>query len=527
MLNVVNGGAIAVGGTISVGRDGGAVGTYNQSGGDMSSWRFVVGDYYNETSGGGVSSATVSGGTLTTSELQVAVSANGSSSGSSFTVAGGNVTVNGEVIVADCGNTGSVNLTAGNLTVAGDLHEGFNQTNASTLSFNGGSLDMTGNAINVDTVALNSGLLSNVSAINNGATIIKNSAGTMHLGGNNTFTCSIQIQAGALRADSAQAFGTGGNIAITGSNDTGRLELTGGLSLAKSFILNGRQAAGAATNAPAILNVSGNNTISGTIGTDTGGDQYNIQSDSGKLTITGNFQNNQSGTAGDVRFLKLMGNGDGKWSGTISDNSSPTNPSKTALTKMGGGVWTISGANTYTGPTTICEGTLRLESNIVALAHYDFDNNTNDLQGSHSGTINGSGTSYVPGKFDQAINFTGSQSVDIPYAGDFALNSFSVSAWVNVPNKPATGASYGIVSTRFGSDNTFDEKVRTTDIHGDIGNGTSWLSTAVDVTSPQGGNISANQWHMITYVVDNANQNACIYLDGALASTVDSAACRC
>jgi autotransporter-associated beta strand protein len=360
-LNVVNGGALTVGGTISVGRDGGAVGTYNQSGGNVSSWRFVVGDYYNETSGGGVSSATVSGGTLTTGELQVATSANGSSSGSTFTVAGGNVTVNGEVIMADCGNTGTVNLTAGNLTVAGDLHEGFNQTNNSTLSFNGGSLDMTGNAISVDTIALNSGLLSNVSAINNGATITKNSAGTMRLAGNNTFANPIQIQAGALRAESSQALGSaGGNTTISGGNDTGRLELTGNINLAESFILNGRQPTGAATNAPAILNVSGNNTITGTIGTDISGDQYNIQSDSGQLTIRGNFQNNQSGTPGNVRYLKLMGNGDGKWSGTIGDNNSTTNPSKTALTKMGAGTWTLSGSNTYTGQTTINGGTLRI-----------------------------------------------------------------------------------------------------------------------------------------------------------------------
>jgi hypothetical protein len=91
------------GGSIIVGKDSGSVGTYNQTGGTVSAWRFAVGDYTSETSGGGVSSATVSGGSLTTYELDVAFSANGSSSGSSFNVAGGNVTVNGDVILGEFG----------------------------------------------------------------------------------------------------------------------------------------------------------------------------------------------------------------------------------------------------------------------------------------------------------------------------------------------------------------------------------------------------------------------------------------
>src|SRR5205085_810106 len=111
------------GGSIVVGRDGGAVGTYKQTGGTVNAWRFAVGDYSSETSGGGVSSATVSGGSLTTYELDVAFSANGSSSGSSFTVAGGNVTVNGDAVIGEFGNTGSINLTSGSLTIAGNLRE--------------------------------------------------------------------------------------------------------------------------------------------------------------------------------------------------------------------------------------------------------------------------------------------------------------------------------------------------------------------------------------------------------------------
>jgi hypothetical protein len=158
------------GGSIVVGRDGGAVGSYNQTGGNVSSWRFAVGDYASETSGGGVSSAVVSGGSLTTYELDVAFSATGSSSGSSFTVAGGNVTVNGDVILGEFGNTGSITLSSGVLTVGGNLREGFNQTNTSNVRMDGGTLDMTGGFIAVDNFIYNGGTIANISTAPTGDT---------------------------------------------------------------------------------------------------------------------------------------------------------------------------------------------------------------------------------------------------------------------------------------------------------------------------------------------------------------------
>ena len=135
------------GGSIVVGRDSGSVGTYNQTGGVVSAWRFAVGDYMSETSGGGVSSATISGGSLTTYELDVAFSANGSSSGSSFNVNGGSVAVHGDVILGEFGNTGSLTLTGGTLTIDGNIREGFNQTNTSNFRMDGGTLDMGGGSL--------------------------------------------------------------------------------------------------------------------------------------------------------------------------------------------------------------------------------------------------------------------------------------------------------------------------------------------------------------------------------------------
>ena len=105
----------------------------------VSAWRFAVGDYLSETSGGGVSSATISGGSLTTYELDIAFSDNQSSSGSNFNISGGSVAVHGDVVVGEFGNTATLTMSGGTLTIDGDLREGFNDTNTSNFRMDGGS----------------------------------------------------------------------------------------------------------------------------------------------------------------------------------------------------------------------------------------------------------------------------------------------------------------------------------------------------------------------------------------------------
>ncbi|MFT3789365.1 MAG: BNR-4 repeat-containing protein [Tepidisphaeraceae bacterium] len=347
------------GGSISVGHDSNSGGTYTQTGGTVQAWRFAVGDYATDTSGGGVSSATVSGGSLTTYELDVGFSANASSSGSTFTQSGGSVTVNGDVILGEFGNNATLNLTGGTMTVAGNVREGFNKTNVGTLLMNGGTLDMTGNSITLDVVTLNSGTILNLAKINGDAVFSKNSAGTISFGGNSTFASSINVITGNLRVISNTGLGsTAGATTISGGTLTGALELAGGISLAEPIVLAGRQPLAAR---PAhIVNVSGNNTITSPLNTTVGGNQYTLRVDGGTLTVAANFVNNQSGSAGDIRFLNLDGSATGMFSGVIADNSAATNPSKTSVVKFGTGTWTLSGTNTFTGAAQVNAGTLAL-----------------------------------------------------------------------------------------------------------------------------------------------------------------------
>ncbi|MFC1678136.1 DUF2341 domain-containing protein, partial [Patescibacteria group bacterium] len=96
--------------------------------------------------------------------------------------------------------------------------------------------------------------------------------------------------------------------------------------------------------------------------------------------------------------------------------------------------------------------------------------------------------------------------VQIDYDASLALNEFTVSAWAKV-----TGAlsQEGIFSTRFdGSDNTFDFKIESNRIHGDIGNGSTWLTGNADCTV----SLETGDWHHITYAVYTNGYD--IYVDG-------------
>ncbi len=61
--------------------------------------------------------------------------------------------------------------------------------------------------------------------------------------------------------------------------------------------------------------------------------------------------------SGGTQTLVLGGAGNGSVTGVISDGTSGGN---VTVTKSGSGTWTLSGANTYSGSTTVSAGTLRL-----------------------------------------------------------------------------------------------------------------------------------------------------------------------
>src|SRR5678815_3722004 len=111
---------------------------------------------------------------------------------------------------------------------------------------------------------------------------------------------------------------------------------------------------GPATVAYAIDNVSGNNTINGTITLTSGGGNSVIQSDSGALTLAGTVTSDQTRTL----ILQGASTDANTVSGAISNGTAGIN----SVSKSGVGTWTLSGANGYTGMTTVSNGTLTINS---------------------------------------------------------------------------------------------------------------------------------------------------------------------
>jgi hypothetical protein len=146
------------------------------------------------------------------------------------------------------------------------------------------------------------------------------------------------------------------------------------------------------------------------------------------------------------------------------------------------------------------------------LAHYKLDGDGQDAAGSHHGTLTNLPT-FVPGLYGQALSVTLDQYVNVPYTADLSLHTFTVAVWINPSD---LGGNRGILGTRFNGDNTFDVKVSAGLIHGDIGNGTVWLSTAVDVAAA----LSVDEWYHLAYVFDDAADTAEIYVNGIRVRTM-------
>jgi autotransporter-associated beta strand protein len=228
---------------------------------------------------------------------------------------------------------------------------------------------------------LGGGTMTFTNVISGNGSLLVAGAGTVLLTAANTFTNQVVINtsnSAALRINNSSALGDANGLTriVGNTNGNGRLEVLGNVSSAEPFLLECRQ--DKSLDVPHILNISDNNAFSGTISGTTGGSDWNVQSDSGKLTISGNFNNTATSS---TRLLKLIGAGNGEWSGVISN--SPGNTSITAIVKTNSGTWILSGANQYTGNTTVNGGTLLINGSILSGATV----NTGTLGG--SGTING------------------------------------------------------------------------------------------------------------------------------------------
>ncbi|WP_338289940.1 polysaccharide lyase family 8 super-sandwich domain-containing protein [Luteolibacter sp. LG18] len=320
-----------------------------------------------------------SGASWTQSEAMTLWPGAGTSYGSSLTVnSGAAFTYSGPSAITLRSSSGSGNAS---LTVAGGTFttaRGF--SNATTSGTGAASVTLQGSGIlklsaNVPVLATTAGSPFNFQIGTGGGTIHTNGfsatlgtplsgSGTLTKAGAGTLTLAaasnhsggvtIPSNGGTLAITHPAALGTGPVTLSKSSTATGTLalQLTGTNTLTNTF--NGFASttfSGDATQ-PCIDNVSGTNTLTSPLTvTGMGGNGLYVKSSGGFLTLSGTI----SHTVSSIRSLGLGGAGDGLVSGPILNGTGGF-----PLNKDGTGTWTLTGANSYSGVTTISAGTLQI-----------------------------------------------------------------------------------------------------------------------------------------------------------------------
>ncbi|NTW52672.1 MAG: filamentous hemagglutinin N-terminal domain-containing protein, partial [Chlorobiaceae bacterium] len=386
------------GNTVSIGSLSGTTGTVTNS--NATAGILITGGNDSSTSFGGL----IQNGTGTVSLTKTGAGTQTLSGTNTYT---GVTTINAGVLSVS---------TIGNGGVGGNLGAATNA--AGNLVLGGGTLQYTGSTASTDRAfTLSSGTTSTID-VNTSGTVLtisgssaatdgsltKAGAGTLTLSGTNTYTGSTIIGGGILQAGSTAAFGTNSAVSFTGSylldlngfnvsigslsgaegtvtnsSSTAATLTTGGDGTSTSYggvIQDGTgivslTKAGAGTQTLAgtntytgvttinagVLSVStiGNGGVSGNLGAATNA-SGNLVLGGGTLQYTGATASTDRAftlTAGTTSTIDV-GTGTEL---TISGSAASTNGS---LTKAGAGILTLSGANHYTGDTTISAGTLKI-----------------------------------------------------------------------------------------------------------------------------------------------------------------------
>ncbi len=289
-------------------------------------------------------------------------------SGTTLTVSGGG-TFSGAISQGN-GGTGSLTVTGGTLTLSGA------NTYTGTTSVTAGTLSLTGGSLTSSVATSGTGIFSENGAgviAGSGATFTQGSTGqTSTLAGANTYGGTTTVSAGTLvlsgsNSSSGATTVSGGTLQLANTANDGGLA-SGTLSLNGGTL----QAAVVVPTITNAVSLTGSSTISAAQALTLAG----VFTNSGANTLTVNNSGATAITGGNVYLSAASGTGgaltiNGSGAVTIGDVIANYNGSGTAgsLTYNGTSTLTLSGANTYTGATTVSAGTLILSgTNVSALS---------------------------------------------------------------------------------------------------------------------------------------------------------------
>jgi fibronectin-binding autotransporter adhesin len=305
-----------------------------------------------------------------------------------FTIAGGTID-----------NTDTPN--AHTLTNAQKWNGNFAFTGTNNLTFSTGAVTLGSNL----TITANANDLTIGGIIGNGAgnAITKAGAGTLTLSGTNTYTGGTTLSAGTLNINNNSALGTGTLTIAGGTIDN--TDTPNAHTLTNAQAWNGNFA------------FTGTNNLTFSTGAVTLGSNLTITANANDLTIGG-----------------IIGNGAGN-----------------AITKAGNGTLTLSGANTYTGGTTLNAGTLNI-NNASALGTGTFTINGGTIGNTSGGAISVNNAQTWGGSF----TFNGTNTNPLTFTNNVALTT-TPTVTVSDPNGTLTetgiisGAGFGLTKAGAGT----------------------------------------------------------------------------
>ncbi|GAS21817.1 outer membrane protein IcsA autotransporter precursor [Salmonella enterica] len=378
----------------------------------------------------------ISGGTLVASNVEALGTGDVTDNATLALNAGGDFTNN-------IGGTGRVEKSGDQtLTLSGSN------------TYTGGTLISSGTLVATSVDALGTGNVTNNAtlALNTGGDFINNIGGTgrveksgddaLTLSGSNTYTGGTLISGGTLVANDVNALGTGdvtdnaalmlntGGDFINNIGGTGRVEKSGDdtLTLSGSNTYTGGTLISGGTLVANDVNALGTGDVTddATLELNTGGDFDNAISGSGQVVKSGDDTLTLSGsntyTGGTLissgtlvaNDVNALGTGDVTDNATLELNTGGEFDNAISgsgnVVKSGADTLTLSGSNTYTGGTTINDGTL-VATSVDALGTGDVtDDATLELNtgGDFDNAIGGSG--HVVKSGDDTLTLSGSNT---------------------------------------------------------------------------------------------------------------------